>query len=82
MLTIESGQKSRFCDGFTRRNFLKVGALSMGGLSLPQLLEAQALSGTGSSQKAVIMVYLQGGPPQMDTFDMKEDAPSEIRGEF
>ncbi len=82
MLTIESGQESRFCDGFTRRNFLKVGALGMGGLGLPGLLEAQALSGVGSSQKAVIMVYLQGGPPQMDTFDMKEDAPSEIRGEF
>jgi len=82
MLTLKSGKETRFCDGFTRRNFLKIGALGMGGLGLPQLLEAQAQSGSQSSQKAVIMVYLQGGPPQMDTFDMKEEAPSEIRGEF
>ena len=82
MLTLKSGKETRFCDGFTRRNFLKIGALGMGGLGLPQLLEAQAQSGSKSSQKAVIMVYLQGGPPQMDTFDMKEEAPSEIRGEF
>ena len=82
MFTVETGRTSSFCDGVSRRNFLKVGALSMGGLGLPDLLRAQALSGTGSSEKAVIMVYLQGGPPQLDTFDMKEDAPSEIRGEF
>ena len=82
MFTVETGRTSSFCDGVSRRNFLKVGALSMGGLGLPDLLRAQALSGAGSSEKAVIMVYLQGGPPQLDTFDMKEDAPSEIRGEF
>ena len=82
MFTVETGRTSSFCDGVSRRNFLKVGALSMGGLGLPDLLRAQALSGAGSSDKAVIMVYLQGGPPQLDTFDMKEDAPSEIRGEF
>ncbi len=54
----------------------------MGGLGLPQLLRAEAASGLRSSHKAVIMVYLPGGPPHQDTFDLKLDAPSEIRGEF
>ena len=54
----------------------------MGGLALPQLLRAEAASGLRSGQKAVIMVYLPGGPPHQDTFDLKLDAPAEIRGEF
>ncbi|MBM3834800.1 MAG: DUF1501 domain-containing protein [Verrucomicrobia bacterium] len=81
MLTIY-GPKSRFCDGVSRRNFLKIGALGLGGLALPQLLEAEAQAGLGRSHKAVIMIYLPGGPPHQDMFDLKMDAPSEIRGEF
>ena len=81
MLTIP-GRSNRFCDGLSRRNFLRVGALGMGGLALPQLLRAEAASGLRSGQKAVIMVYLPGGPPHQDTFDLKLDAPAEIRGEF
>ena len=81
MLTIP-GRSNRFCDGLSRRNFLRVGALGMGGLALPQLLRAEAASGLRSGQKAVIMVYLPGGPPHQDTFDLKVDAPAEIRGEF
>ncbi len=81
MLTIP-GHSSRFCDGLSRRNFLKVGALGLGGLALPQLLEAEAQAGIRKSHKAVIMIYLPGGPPHQDMFDIKEDAPSEIRGEF
>ncbi|MEO8427634.1 MAG: DUF1501 domain-containing protein [Verrucomicrobiota bacterium] len=81
MLTIY-GRKSRFCDGISRRNFLKIGALGLGGLTLPQLLQAEANSGIRRSHKAVIMIYLPGGPPHQDMFDLKMDAPSEIRGEF
>jgi len=72
----------RFCDGLSRRNFIKIGALGMGGLALPQLLQAESAAGIRKSHKAVIMIYLPGGPPHQDTFDLKLDAPSEIRGEF
>ncbi|MHB8521784.1 MAG: DUF1501 domain-containing protein [Limisphaerales bacterium] len=81
MLTIY-GQKHRFCDGITRRNFLQIGALGLGGLTLPQLLQAEARSGIRRSHKAVIMVFLPGGPSHQDIFDLKPDAPLEIRGEF
>ncbi len=84
MLTIlaNSPRSRRFCDGVSRRNFIKIGALGMGGLALPQLLQAELASGIRKSHKAVIMIYLPGGPPHQDTFDLKLDAPSEIRGEF
>ena len=81
MLTIH-GPRFRFCDGITRRNFLRIGALGLGGLALPQLFEAEAASGIRRSHKAIIMLYLPGGPPHQDMFDLKLDAPSEIRGEF
>jgi len=80
MLTIYGGP-SRFCDGISRRNFLKIGALGLGGLALPKLLQAEA-SGGSKSHKAIIMIYLPGGPPHQDMFDLKQEAPSEIRGEF
>jgi hypothetical protein len=84
MLTINNGAPGRsgFCDGISRRNFLKIGALGLGGLSLPQLLQAEAASGIRRSHKAVIMIFLPGGPSHQDMFDLKTDAPSEIRGEF
>jgi hypothetical protein len=81
MLTI-LGSRSRFCDGVSRRNFLKIGALGLGGLALPQLLRAEAEQGIRKSHKAVIMIFLPGGPAHQDLFDMKPDAPEEIRGEF
>jgi hypothetical protein len=84
MLTI-LGAPNRFCDGLSRRSFLKIGGLVMGGLSLPELLRAEALSGVssaGNRHKAIIMVFLPGGPPHQDMFDLKPDAPREIRGEF
>ncbi len=68
--------------GASRRHFLKVGGMAAGGLSLPQLLEAEAAQKVGSSHKAIINIYLPGGPPHLDMFDMKPDAPREIRGEF
>jgi hypothetical protein len=81
MLTIP-GPRTRFCDGVSRRNFLKIGALGLGGLSLPQLLHAEAKNGIRNSHKAVIMIFLPGGPSHQDIFDLKMNAPSEIRGEF
>src|SRR3954449_8363511 len=76
------GESNRFCDGVSRRNFLRIGALGLGGLALPQLLQAEAKSGVRKSHKAVIMIFLPGGPAHQDIFDLKMDAPSEIRGEF
>ena len=81
MLTI-NGTKSRFCDGVSRRNFIRIGALGLGGLALPQILQAEAKAGIRKSHKAIIMIYLPGGPPHQDMFDIKTDAPQEIRGEF
>ena len=81
MLTIY-GKSSRFCDGLSRRNFLKIGALGLGGLALPDILRAESQSGIRRSHKAIIMIYLPGGPPHQDMFEIKTEAPSEIRGEF
>ncbi|MHC5544818.1 DUF1501 domain-containing protein, partial [Singulisphaera rosea] len=82
MLTIQGRSHGGFCDGISRRDFLKIGGLALGGMSLPQVLAAQDSSGMGLSHKAVIMVFLAGGPPHQDMFDLKPDAPAEIRGEF
>src|SRR5262245_44164065 len=81
MLTI-LGTDRRFCDGVSRRGFLRLGGLALGGMTLPQLFRAEAESGIQSSHKSVIMVFLVGGAPHIDMFDMKLDAPSEIRGEY
>src|SRR6267154_1281221 len=64
----------------SRRSFLKIGALGLGGLTLPQLLKAEASAGIRSSQKSVILIYLVGGPPHQDMFDLKPDAPKEFAG--
>ncbi len=81
MLTI-TGCGSRGCDGVSRRQFLRVGALGLaGGFMLPDLLRAEAKAGR-SSNKALINIWLGGGPSHQDLWDMKPDAPSEIRGEF
>ncbi len=92
MLTLWGpGGSYRYCDGRSRRSFLQLGGLAMGGLGLPGLLQAEAQArGTsptgaevaGSSHKSVIMIYLTGGPAHQDTFDLKPDAPEGIRGEF
>ena len=76
------GSKSKFCDGISRRSFLNVGSLALGGLSLPQLLKADELSGNKTRHKSVIMIFLPGGPSHLDIWDLKPDAPIEIRGEF
>ncbi len=81
MLTLEGfGRKT--CDGVSRREFLTLGALTVGGVTLRDVLAAEAQAGIKNSHKAVIMIYLPGGPAHQDTFDLKMDAPSDIRGEF
>ena len=82
MLTIRGGGSPAFCDGVSRREFLKIGGLALGGMSLLEMLGAEAQAGVRNSQKAIIMVYLPGGPAHQDTYDLKMDAPSDIRGEF
>ncbi|HWG45330.1 MAG TPA: DUF1501 domain-containing protein [Gemmataceae bacterium] len=80
MLTLW-GKRQKFCDGLSRRNFLKIGAFGAG-LTLAEMLRLRAQGGTTSSNKAAIMIYLPGGPPHLDMYDLKPDAPKEFRGEF
>lgn len=77
-----SGSQYRLCDRVTRRDVLKIGALGMGGLTLSQLLRAEAAAGLRNSHKSIIMIYMVGAPSHQDMYDLKMDAPSEIRGEF
>ena len=77
-------QQGRFCDGISRRAFLQIGGLALGGLTMPQLLaaESQSSSRRTAAHKAIIMIYLPGGPPHQDMWDLKPEAPTEVRGHF
>jgi hypothetical protein len=83
MLTI-FGPTTRFCDGITRRGFLQAGAFTFGAatLTLADIFRAEARAGVGGRQKSVINIFLGGGPPHQDMWDIKPEAPAEIRGEF
>ncbi len=89
MLTVE-GKRGRLCDSVTRRDLIRVGGISMMGLSLPNVLALQSAQAaeTGSSTrgfgsaKSVIFIFLQGGPSHIDIWDPKPDAPENIRGTF
>ncbi len=81
MLSIP-GRKYRLCDGVTRRDVLKIGGLAMGGLTLPDILRLEAAANSRNSHKAIIMIYMAGAPSHQDMYDLKMDAPAEIRGEF
>jgi hypothetical protein len=86
MLRIYSSHGDRFCDGLSRRSFLEIGAfsggLAMGGFSFADLLRTEHDAGRTGSHKAIINVFLPGGPPHQDMFDLKPEAPREIRGEL
>lgn len=75
------GNAGRFCDGVSRRSFMQVGASAVAGLSLPGLLRAESAAGK-RGHKSIIVVYLSGGLAHQDTFDLKPNAPAEVRGEF
>ncbi len=81
MLTIP-GPKSRFCDGLSRRSWLRIGGLALGGLALPGILRGESEAGGRGRAKGIIMILLPGGPSHLDMYDLKPDAPPEIRGEF
>lgn len=82
MLSIVGQSMGRFCDGMPRRDFLRIGTLGVAGLTLPDLLRAEEKARVRNSHKSVIMVFLPGGPPHLDMFDLKPGAPAEVRGEF
>jgi hypothetical protein len=84
MLTFFNGRSEPFCDGISRRSFLRTGGLALGGLALSDFLrlKADGLVAAEGRGKSVIMICLGGGPSHVDTYDMKPEAPSEIRGEF
>ena len=81
MLTFFGG-KQQYCDGVSRRDFLKIGGLAIGGLTLAELLRMEAEAGNRATRKSLINIFLHGGPTHMDTFDLKPEAPKEYRGEF
>ena len=80
MLTILGRNEGRDDHGISRRSFLSIGGMAMGGLALPGILRAG--NSKPGSHKAVIMIFLAGGPPHQDMWDLKPDAPEEIRGEL
>jgi hypothetical protein len=84
MLTLAAKKGVRFCDGLTRRDFLRVGALSAGavGLSLSDLTSLQGLTSPARRDMNCIILFLVGGPSQLDTWDLKPEAPDDIRGPF
>jgi hypothetical protein len=77
-----TGQNYAHCDGLARRDFLRIGALAAGGLTLPGLLKAESQSGGNATGKSIINIILSGGPSHTDMFDLKPDAPKEFRGDF
>ena len=81
MISLFGKQNRGYCDRLHRRSFLQLGGLTFSGLTLDNLLRAEAAQGR-TSDKSVIMVFLPGGPPHQDMFDLKPDAPLEFRGEF
>jgi len=84
MLTVFGKKSGGYCDGVSRRSFLKIGALGLGTscLSLADIFRSEARAGTSSNHKAVINIFLGGGPPHQDMWEIKTEAPADVRGEF
>lgn len=83
MLTFLNSCPERFCDGISRRSFLRIGGLTLGGLALSDFLRLKATGAVAEGRgKSVIMICLGGGPSHVDMYDMKPEAPAEFRGEF
>lgn len=89
MLSIRSRQGTQYCDGLTRRELLRAGAIGLGGVTLPGLLRLQEATATPARNarskakaRSVILLFLSGGPSHLDMWDLKPQAPEEIRGTF
>ena len=82
MLSLLTGSLAATCSGPSRRTALKAGFLGLGGLTLPDFLKLKAAAGPARNDKAVILLWLDGGPSQLETYDPKPDAPAEFRGPF
>ncbi len=83
MISILGNESTRICSGVSRREFLRVGSLGLGGLSLSSLLAAHAGASTGGTSifkdKSVVLLFLHGGPPQVETFDPKPEQKENVR---
>lgn len=84
MLTVFGTKQRPLCDGMSRRHFLQIGGLSLGGLSQADVLRRRASGAENGANRStsVIMIYMPGGPSHIDMYDMKPDAPADFRGEF
>src|SRR5262249_17432240 len=76
------GTPHRLCDGITRREVLRLGGLALVGLTLPELLAREAMAAAGARAKACILFFQEGGLAHQDSWDIKPEAPSAVRGEF
>ena len=77
-----TGGPSKNCDGISRRSFLSAGTLGLGSFGLADLLRAESINNKGSSNKSIIHIHLDGGPPQMGMIDPNPDSPVEYRGDI
>src|SRR5438552_3507393 len=82
MLQLENGTPARNCQGMTRRSALKAGFLGLAGLTLPDLLRLRAEGLASKKDTACILLWLDGGPSQLETYDPKPEAPAEYRGPY
>ena len=76
------GRPYRLCDRVSRRAFFEIGSLCVGGLTLADVLRAETATSAARRHKSVIMIFMPGGPSHIDLYDLKPDAPVEVRGEF
>src|SRR5712692_7962163 len=83
MFRLDADKSVRFCDGLTRRDFLHAGSLALLGLSMPDLVGLKAFGALDPNKDVnCILLFLVGAPSQIDTWDMKPNAPAEIRGPY
>jgi uncharacterized protein (DUF1501 family) len=82
MIRLDANRPATFCDGLSRRDFLHAGAIAPLGLTLPEFQRAKAALAGQDTDVNCIMLFLVGGPSQIDTFDPKPKAPAEVRGPF
>lgn len=82
MLQIQHGTAVANCQGMNRRTALKAGFLGLSGLTMADLLRLQAAGAVTSRDKSVILIWLDGGPSQLETYDPKPEAPSDYRGPY